>query len=76
MESIGDGPASGVGGVDHVSFPFLRSYESLTTLAPPHEPCVLAGREGFTGHRSDRRNPVLWTPRASLSAHLRWLKIF
>lgn len=34
VEGIGDGPASGVGGVDHVSFPFLRSYvESLTTLA-------------------------------------------
>ena len=52
-------------------FPFQWTYvESLTTLAPPHEPCVPAGGEGFTGHRSDRRNPVLWTLGASRFAHL------
>ncbi len=50
--------------------------ESLTTLARPHEPCVRAGREGFTGHRSGPRNPALWTPGARLSAHLRWLNTF
>ena len=41
--------------------------ESLTTLAPPREPYVHAGRDGFTGHRSGPRTPVLCTPGARLS---------
>jgi len=44
-------------------------------VARLHEPRVLACREGFTGHRSGHRNPVLWTLGVSLSAHLRWLNI-
>jgi len=31
---------------------------------------VCAGREGFTGHRSGRRNPVLWIPGFSRSAEV------